>query len=255
MSQKFPNFFTARGYTNSVKTYRMSATDCTIARSALTDDIHSFVLNGISSFAAAINSIGKSNYSWTFIQAYYSLFFFARAFIAINDHGIIYINEKPFGIRLRQNEMFRKLEGNSHDVVLNEFKLFFSSNVLLSSNIDNKSPVDWFNQNRNHINYKQSPFTDPTPPLELCHIENNLRNWINAYSNDSAHIYTFDPCHCYLAYPLKLLNTVFDYYLDNDLRNPFIDNEKLIFLRKNISDSDGPIVTITNKIKEISIIE
>ena len=37
------------------------------------------MLNGLMTFASAINAIKKNNYSWAFIQCYYTIFYLAEA--------------------------------------------------------------------------------------------------------------------------------------------------------------------------------
>jgi hypothetical protein len=238
-----------------IETYTMSTSDFGNAQIALKADVNCFVINGIDSFASAINSISKSNYSWGFIQAYYCLFFFARAFIGISNYAIVYKDKTPYRIKIQPAEKFKKLKGNSHEVVLNEYKKNFSFDLLLSNQIDGKSPVEWFNEMRNTINYKSNPFTDPIPPLDLFKFQSNIRKWITNYFNDDVHKYTFDPCHCYIAYPVQLFSRIHGYYIDNDFKNDYLTDEMLLFLSKNISDEKGQISSIIEKVREISLRE
>lgn len=251
MSLKLPNFFVARGYLNNIQNYNLSTVDLPVARSALKSDIDAFLVNGLISFSSAINSLNKKNYSWSFIQCYYSLFYFARAFNGINDYAIVYKDSKPYGIKIQPSSSFVKLRGNSHDVVLSQFKSHFASDILLANNIDNISPIDWFNKNRNFINYTLNPQADPNPPIDLYEYKSELRKWLITYIADTNHHYTFDAKHCYLAYPLHVFLRIYTYYLENNIKVEFLDEERLDFLKRNLSDERGPITSITIKINEL----
>jgi hypothetical protein len=75
MPTQLSNFFIKKGYLDNIHTYTLSPTDLHTARNALMKDIDSFVINGLLSFSSAIHSLNNKNYSWSFIQSYYSLFF------------------------------------------------------------------------------------------------------------------------------------------------------------------------------------
>lgn len=251
MSLKLSNFFVSRGYLNNIQTYRISNADLGTARVALKYDIDSFFVNGLISFASAVTSIKKNGYSWTFIQTYYTLFYFARAFNGINDYAVVYKDKTPYGIKIQPTEGFTKLKGNSHDVVLTQFKNHLSSDVLLANTIENVSPVDWFNTQRNLINYTLNPQTDPIPPLNLFQYKTEFRKWISTYFGDSSHNYTFDPSHCYLAYPLQLFYRIYKYYSDNNLKIECLDDEKIDFFRMSFSDEKGTMPSIFSKIVDL----
>ncbi len=255
MSLLLPNFFLKRGYLDNIDNYQMTVSDLSIARAALISDVDAFLLNGLISISSAINSLKKQNYSWAFIQSYYSLFYLARTFNGINDYCIIYKNKKPYGIKIQLSERFEKLRGNSHDVVLNQFKKYFSSDILLNNQIENMSPVDWFNSNRNFINYTMNPMEDPKPPISLHPYQNDLRKWIATYLSDTSHNYTFDPSHCYIAYPIQLFIRIFDYYRNNEIINKYIDEEKLNYFKINISDDNGPIAVFLSRIVDLAVID
>jgi hypothetical protein len=251
MSLKLPNFFVAKGYLDDIQNYSLSSFDMPIARIALKSDIDAFIVNGLISFSSAINSLNKNNYSWSFIQCYYSLFYFARAFIGLNDFAIVYKDSKPYGIKIQPSSGFIKLKGNSHDVVLSQFKKHFGSDILLANNIDSLSPIDWFNKNRNFINYTLNPQTDPIPPIDLFDYKNELRKWLVTYANDSVHTYTFDSKHCYLAYPFQVFLRIYNFYSENENTVEFIDEERLDYLKRNFSDDKGPMTSMIAKIKDL----
>lgn len=251
MSLKLTNFFVNRGYLNNIQSYRFLNSDLPIARAALQYDIDSFFVNGLISFASAFTSLKKDSYSWAFIQSYYSIFYLARAFSGLNDYAVVYKESKPYGIKIQPAESFSKLKGNSHEVVLTQFKNYLSSDILLANTIENMSPVDWFNTKRNLINYTLNPQTDPIPPINLFQYKTEFRKWISTYFADFSHTYTFDPTHCYLAYPLQLFFRIYRYYSDNNLKLTCLDEEKMFFFKNSFSDNKGPIPVIVSKIGEL----
>jgi hypothetical protein len=252
MSLQLTNFFASRGYLNNITTYRLSNLDLLTARQALQHDVDAFLVNGLISLSSAMTSLRKNGYSWTFIQVYYSIFYLARAFNGINDYAVVYKDSKPYGIKIQPTERFTKLKGNSHDVVLTQFKTYLSSDVLLANTIESISPIDWFNQKRNLINYTLNPQTDPNPPLDLFQYGTGLRKWLGTYFSDTHHIYTFDPSHCYFAYPLQLFSRIFQYYSENNLKVQCLDEEKIDFFRANFSDHNGSISLMLAKVLELS---
>jgi hypothetical protein len=251
MSHKLAKFFNDQGYCNDPANYQINTRDYHRANRALKDDVDAYLLNGIISLGSAIHSLNKDNFSWAFIQSYYSLFYLARAFNGINHYAIIYIGSKPYGIKIQPSETFKKLKGNSHDVVLRQFQKHFAHDVLLQNDIEQNSPIEWFNNKRNFINYTLNPLTDPSPPIALYRYKGDLRHWIAAYINDTIHQYTFDPKHCYMAYPVQLFTRIFDFYVNNGLTNNLIDNDRLVFFKRNFSDSKGPIAPFIVKILDL----
>jgi hypothetical protein len=251
MSLQLQNYFNGKGFLANFATYQLSNTDLRDAKVALLYDNHSFFLNGLITFSSTINSLNKQNYSWAFIQSYYSLYYLIKSFLSINDYGIVFINKKPFCIKLSLSEKFKKLNGNSHEVVINLYNKEFSSDILVVNNIGGNNPLVWFKTQRELINYKFNPFSDPEPPLEMFKYNNDIRKWINIYFADYDYRYTFSKEHSYLAYPIQLIIKLFDYYDVNELKNPFIDDEKIDYFKKNISDNNGPITSIISKIETL----
>lgn len=167
MALNVAHYFNQIGCFNDILNYQVSYNEIRTIREALKLDIDGFIINGLLSFSASINSLNNNNCSWAFIQSYYSIFFFARAFNGINDYAIVYNNKTPYAIKIQPLEKFSKMSGNSHDVVLNQFKNSLGNDVLLTSDIENLNPVEWFNKSRNFINYALNPQTDPISPMNL----------------------------------------------------------------------------------------
>lgn len=241
------DFFEEKGYLDDINSAILSGIHIDSAKGALSLDKDAFFVNGMVTFASIINSLNKSNYSWAFINSYYCIFYLARTFVAINDYSIVYANRKPYLIKIHPNERFTRLNGNSHEVVLNLFKNLFPMDILIRNDIAERNPLDWFKHRREIINYKLNPFSDPIPPIDLYNYGNNIRNWISSYISDSSYLYTFSTEHAYLAYPIKLLLKILDYYEINNKKNIYFNDILMKYLRNNIADDRGPFTVLLNK--------
>jgi hypothetical protein len=244
-------FFKAKGYIDNIDSAKINTSDYYIAQKASLTDKDAFFLNGILTFASMLNSLRKQNYSWSFVKAYYCIFYLARTFNAINNYSIVYANSKPYRIKIQPEERFTKLKGNSHEVVLNLYRDEFASDNLLNNEIEEMNPIDWFKINRELINYRLNPLTDPNPPIDLFNYRKDIRKWLYTYFNDSTDIYTFSKEHSYVAYPIKLISRILDYYEENEQKNVFFNDDIILHLRSNISDSKGPITFIINKFENL----
>jgi hypothetical protein len=54
-----------------------------------------------------------------------------------------------------------------------------------------------------------------------------------------------------MAYPVQLFTRIFDFYVNNGLTNNLIDNDRLVFFKRNFSDSKGPIAPFIVKILDL----
>lgn len=126
------------------------------ARLSIALDADTFFVNALITFASAINSINKNNYSWAFVQLYYTVFYCARMNLARKDIGIFYSNSRtPFSIKIANGEVFHKRSGNSHQVYLTEYKNEFGSDPFYFGEIDGKDVITWFEEKRNLVNYRK----------------------------------------------------------------------------------------------------
>lgn len=220
------------------------------ARQYLKKDRDAFMLNGLLTFASAINAIKKNNYSWAFIQCYYTIFYLAEALLAINDFSVYYVKNSPFSIKISEGECFNKEKGNSHQVILSMYKRQFDGDSLLCGEIDDIHIIDWFNKKREEINYRMTPFSDPNPPSPLYIYDKNLRNWLQTYRND--YLYCFNSEHSYISFPLRLIDKVVAIYKEQNLINSFLNDIIIKHISSNCSDSKGSFNFFIEDIKTIA---
>lgn len=251
MKLNLTSFLDKKNYCLPIGRTNISLKDSDVenARINLYRDRDAFFVNGILCYASAIQSVNTNNYSWAFINSYYSVFFFCKVLISNWDYGIYYIGTTPYFIKVAKGESFTKESGNSHQLVFKKFIELFEHEAFIGE-IENINNIDWFNHKREEINYRLSPMPDPSPPVPLYKYCNDIRKWIVRYMNDS--IYSFDESHCYMAFPVYMMSYIIQYLYDNK-KNEFISEELLIHLRKNIADANGPIDSIIKKIADLRL--
>lgn len=244
------NFLDKNGYEAITGKEILRSIHVSGARHCLKQDRDAFVMNGLITFAGAIHAIHTCNYSWAFIQCYYAVFYLAEALLATQDVGIYYIGKKPYSIKTSAGEHFTKKSGNSHQVIFALYKDRFDGDDFLCGEIDGKNVIDWFNNKREEINYRKNPMDDPFPSHPIYKYSDNLRTWFSAYRDE--YLYSFDPAHAYVAFPLQLIGRIELVYEREHSKNLFITKERVEHLAMNISDKRGPIHWIIEGIKGIS---
>ncbi|WP_158008864.1 hypothetical protein, partial [Vibrio tasmaniensis] len=127
--------------------------------------------------------------------------------------------------------------GTTHKVVLDVFKRSFPHNVLLSQDIDQKHPFDWLTDLREHTNYKNPKFCEPSTPTHFSKIENLcIATALQAYNEDEDYLYTFDDDHACVAYPLKIIRLALSEFDDKGLT---FDNLDLEHISTALAQIDG----------------
>ena len=251
MKLNLTNFLDSKHYCQAInlRITQLRDSDVQSARECLHRDEDAFFVNGALCYASAVQSVNSNNYSWAFINSYYSIFFFCKVLLSNRDYGIYYIKKTPYFIKTSKGEFFTKGSGNSHQLVFGKFKELFSHEALLIGEIDNMNNIDWFSYKREEINYRLSPMPDPTPPLPLFKYSNDIRKWVVRYMSDN--LYSFDDSHCYMAFPIYLMSIIIKQYSNNNKKNGLISDDLLIHLRKNIADGNGPIDSIITRIEAL----
>ena len=187
---------------------------------------------------------------FTYFWLYYAVFYLAEALLATRDIGIYYVGKKPFCIKTSTGERFTKKSGNSHQVIFALYKDYFNGDDFLCGEIDGKNVIDWFNHKREEINYRKNPMDDPFPSSPIFNYSNDLRTWLSAYREE--YLYSFNPAHAYIAFPLQLIIRIKSIYESEHSSNSFLTKERIDYLSMNIADKKGPIPWIIEEIKAIN---
>jgi hypothetical protein len=206
----------------------------------LKGDAVSYTYSATVSIGDAISGVRKELFTWTTVKLYYSTFYAFRALLALNGVCIFYIGRKPYCIEVKPGQTAKKRAGQTHKVVLDEFKNRNIEPSLLSQQIDLEDPLVWLISKREDANYKDAKFCEPNVPNHFKKIVDfGLRQAVKEYLLDTSSLYLFDPDHAILAYPLKTLQILYEQIVSPGNFN--FRDEEVSYLCQLFSDQQGPI--------------
>lgn len=175
----------------------------------LINDSIGYCYSGAVSIGDAAKGIGAGLYSWATVKLYYAAFYLTRALLAMKGISIFHVGRTPYRLKVTAGEVPRRLNGNTHQVVLNEFASARIYPHLMLQQIGGLSPLAWLREKREEANYGNAKFAEPAVPEHFERIvEIGVRRAIDGYLSDRTYLYTFDADHAMLAYPLELWRQV-----------------------------------------------
>lgn len=218
----------------------LTSNDAKNLRLSLQKDAAEQLYSGVFSLAESIQGLDRGLYSWTTVKLYYSAFYFARATLGLNGVGIIHRNGKPFQWTASAGEFPSKCKGNTHKATLNALQHYQQNSILFSQPIGVENPYDWLISKRELVNYNIPKFCEPdTPPYFKFIKKLGVRRLVGTYADDASHLYTFDPDHAMLAFPMAALNLLIADF--KRLGVPGLSREDVIYLASQAFDSKGPL--------------
>lgn len=173
---------------------------------ALVDDAKAIAHASLATFFEGINGVSKGRFTWSIVKLYYSAFYTCRALLMLRSLSVFYLGRSPHSLIAQAGESVAQNSGNTHTVVLAEFRNRFSADPLLSQTIKMRDPLTWLEDLRNSASYRTAPFLDPSPPGEFSKPYTRLRAHLQAYVGSDRLLYCFDPEHAIICYPLFLLS-------------------------------------------------
>jgi hypothetical protein len=228
---------------SNVSSRALTSAEARTLTASLHDDARDAIYSGALSIAEAIQGIDRKLYTWATVKLYYSVFYLARASLGLHGTGIIYHNKSPYVWAAIAGETPTKRAGTTHKAALNTFKQYRSSSALLSQQIGAEDPFNWLMARRESANYRDAKFCDPGAPSHFKFVENHgVRRLVNDYVADDTHLFTFDPDHAMLAFPIAALKL-----LQSELeKSPIgkmsqVDSE---YLASQAFDIKGPIAEL-----------
>jgi hypothetical protein len=234
----------------------LSHYEASVLQRKLAEDGIKSLYSALVSIADAINSLENSFYSWSVVKLYYSVFYALRSYLAFNDVCVFYSGSSPkWAIatpgKLPQNAPKpngQKGSNNTHKVIMNLFEHRFPRHVLLSQEIEGIQPLHWLQTKREEVNYRLAKFSEPACPSCFKQVQRvGIRRLISSYVNDETFIYTFDPDHALLAYPIEVVKQL--QLVANAGNFVAVHDSDRVYLRDCLSDSYGPIGEIVNLLK------
>jgi len=219
----------------------LTATQVNILNASLKQDATSYTYSGIITLSEAINSADHCSYSWATIKAYYSVFYFLRAILAVNGIAIFYCGKKPWILSSLLGERPKNGKGNTHEMVLKEFINRLSSHWLLTQQIDSVDPPTWVKNKRECANYTVARFVEPNIPDHFVKISNiGIRRAVTSYFQKINEFLSFDSDHAILAYPIQtLIHTIKE--TKTAVGGRIFKDEDVNFLSTICKDKKGPI--------------
>ncbi len=114
------------------------------------------------------------------------------------------------------------------------------AHLLLTQDIDAVKPLSWLMDKRENVNYKDARFIEPQVPKYFEKIEMiGVRQAIPQYLDDPSNLYTFDPEHAILAFPLQALKDALMGLYSRGVDASSVGDIK--FLKTLFADNNGPI--------------
>jgi hypothetical protein len=173
--------------------------------SGLHADAGGLYYSGLVSFIDALVGLNSGSFSWSTVKLYYSCFYAARSLLASNGIAIFYDGKKPYTLKLTLGAIPKKEDGVTHQVVWKVLARELANSPLLGD-IDGSPAYAWMTSIREAANYKNCKFYDPFAPRHFSWIESaGVKLSLSQYINDRTFLYTFDPDHAAVAFPLECI--------------------------------------------------
>lgn len=221
-----------------VKAYTFNSAEASQVRNRLHNDAVSYIYSATVTIGDAIRGIRENLFTWATVKFYYATFYSCRALLALDDICIFYVGRKAFSVEVRAGNSPQRKQGQTHKVVLNEFKNQGIVSTLISQTIGYDDPLDWLMTKRENANYRSAKFQEPNIPDHFQNIvDSGIRPLLTAYLQSD--IYMFDADHAMVAYPLKTLQ-----YAYNKLKtfgSLTLTYEEVKYLCDLFNDNHGPI--------------
>ena len=217
-------------YKQTFENFEVTSENIDILKECLYLDGLDHLYKGIYSISNGLFNINNKYYSWSIIKFYYSIFYLMRSNFAANNIGFLknggiytlnlHIGEKPIR-RDRGKYRGENCNGDHKTTIATHVKEFSSQDIMLTNTVQGENVYDWLMDVRNQVNYRERSFHEPDFkyfPSEIFD-ENQIKNTIEAYFNDTDLVYCFNEDHAAIAAPIKILQLVCEhYYVKTNLR-------------------------------------
>lgn len=228
---------------NTIVSRALNAREATMLSTSLEEDARDAAYSGALSIAEALQGLDRGFFTWSTVKLYYSVFYLARAVLALQGVGIVYSGHTPYTWAAVSGAVPTKRSGTTHKVVLDAFAHFNSGSVLISQPIGGDTPFEWLVARREAANYTITKFSEPHAPVHFKFIEPlGVRRLVNNYVVDTTHLYTFDPDHAMLAFPIAALRLVLGELKVS--RNGSLPTDEMAFLASLVFDRSGPLAEL-----------
>jgi uncharacterized protein (UPF0332 family) len=226
-------------------------------RQCLKVDANEYYVAGLLSYFDAVGRLEQQAWSWSIVKLYYSVFYFARSYLAASGFCVFSTaeakkmlwvggsrGEVPRGFPKKRSVSptdadAKKTLTGSHGTVLYLLQKEFPRLGVVDQEIEGLYPTEWMSGHRERANYTNGSFPDPIPPSELMFVDRvGVRKCLSYYLSDRDFVYTFDPDHALLAYPSYFMDVAFRKV--NEVGGVSVEGERASLLSRLAKDSSGP---------------
>ena len=219
-----------KSYKQRFENFEVTTENIEILKGCLYQDGLDHLYKGIYSISNGLFNINNKYYSWSIIKFYYSIFYLMRSNFAASNIGFlknggIYtldlkIGEKPIR-RDQGNYKGERCTGDHKTTIATHIKEFSLQDIMLTNSVQGENIYDWLMDIRNQVNYRERCFHEPDFKYFPSGIfdENEIKNTIESYFDDTDLVYCFNEDHAAIAAPIKILQLVCaQYYAKTNLR-------------------------------------
>ena len=205
-------------------------------------------------FLDAVNGLNKGFYTWATVKLYYSVFYAFRASLAQSKICAFHLKQSSFTVdAVAGMKPVSCTEQGTHKTVLKTFQRRFATHPLVSQQIGLDDAVDWLMKQREAANYNRSRFTEQECGDHFNFLAGNgLRVALNAYLNDHVYLYTFDPDHAILAYPVVALRLIGNSV--TAAASFSLESIERDFLKQRARDHAGSLPLVLAELKRLGLV-
>jgi uncharacterized protein (UPF0332 family) len=231
----------------------LSATDAQALQTCLTADAIDSIYSATITLAEAFQGLSRDLHTWATVKFYYSAFYSARCLLHLQGSCVFYVGTSPFHIHAEPGRFPSRGKGSSHKTAFELFATVFDKHVLLSQEIGGVAPHEWLMDQREEANYRKTRFVEPDEAERFKIVsERGVRKILQEYLADDSHLFTFDPDHAMMAYPLQLWR----YALAATASVPpasRLQTEAARYLGTLLRDHDGPLSAVIGVLRQASV--
>ena len=225
---------------NAIASRPLSSAEAGTLRASLVLDAQDAIYSGALTIAEAVQGLHRRQFTWATVKLYYSVFYLARATLALQGACVFYVNRTPYMWISSAGEMPAKRSGTTHKVVLDTFRTRLPNHVLVSQPIGVDDPHEWLMARREAVNYKIARFSEPSAPAHFEIVDRHgVRQPVRDYLGDSSHVFTFDPDHAMLSFPIASIKDALE--LLRQATGNGLPADDCAFISSQCFDKAGPL--------------
>ena len=250
------NLFPAGTPKAAIRARVITQLEAATLENALLLDARNLYYSAWVSFMDALRGIRSNCSTWATVKLYYSTFYTLRAALALGRVCAFHVGSSSFVVKaIAGQHPVSCTDKGTHKTVINTFQREYPGHLLVSQKIDLESALDWLMAKREAANYLRARFNEPAFPEGFDFlISRGLRKTLETYINDLKWLYTFDPDHAIVAYPLRVLQLIGEQMLNAAIPLSLSVDERS-FLKSQASDKSGNLTALVGEMRRLGLLE